>query len=278
MAVIFTMSANSATCQATEITWYASGNGGIVAAGPRASVQAGLDILSKGGNAVDAAVAAIFNLAVSDYGSFCIGGEVPFMFYNVSTGKVKVFNGMGGAPGDRKAIDWFYTNGIPEERSGIKLSTVPSAISTLLTALELNGTMSFEQVIAPTLALLDSGGEEWYANLAGTFRRLITTEKNTSGSREQKIKAARDRFYKGDIADELNDYYISSGAFLRKSDLEAHVTTIEKPVTIKYRGYDVYKCNTWTQGPVLLQSLRTSGKIRSEIHGIFLSRLYPCDC
>jgi len=271
LTLLFGMTTYSAACQATEITWYASGNGGIVAAGPRASVQAGLDILSKGGNAVDAAVAAIFNLAVSDYGSFCIGGEVPFMFYNVSTGKVKVFNGMGGAPGDRKATDWFYTNGIPEERRGIKLSTVPSAISTLLTALELNGTMSFEQVIAPTLALLDSGSEKWHANLAGTFRRLIITEKNTSGSRGGKIKAARDRFYKGDIADELNDYYISSGAFLRKSDLEAHVTTIEKPVTIKYRGYDMYKCNTWTQGPVLLQSLRILERFDLKSMGFFSS-------
>ena len=53
--LLFGMTTYSAACQATEITWYASGNGGIVAAGPRASVQAGLEILSKGGNAVDAA-------------------------------------------------------------------------------------------------------------------------------------------------------------------------------------------------------------------------------
>jgi gamma-glutamyltranspeptidase/glutathione hydrolase len=263
------LSAYSATCQTTDITWYASGNGGIVAAGPKASVQAGLDILSNGGNAVDGAVAVIFNLAVSDYGSFCIGGEVPFMFYSASNGKVIVLNGMGSAPADQKAIDWFYTNGIPAERSGIMLSTVPSAISTLLAALEFKGTMSFEQVIAPTLNLLDSGGQEWYANLAGTFRRLIYTEKNQSGTREQKIRAARDRFYKGDIADELNEYYISSGGFLRKSDLEAHITTIEEPVTINYRGYDVFKCNTWTQGPVLLQSLKLIEKFDLKSMGFF---------
>ena len=271
LALLFVMAVYSAKCHANEITWYASGNGGIVAAGPKPSVQAGLDILSKGGNAVDGAVATIFNLAVSDYGSFCIGGEVPFMFYSANTGKVIVFNGMGGAPADLKAIEWFYTNGIPEERKGIKLSTVPSAISTLLTALELKGTMSFEQVIAPTLALLDVGGQEWYANLAGTFRKLIDAEKTTSGSREQKIKAARDRFYKGDIADELDNYYISSGGFLRKSDLEAHTTTIEKPVTINYRGYDVFKCNTWTQGPVLLQSLKLLEKFDLKSMGFFTS-------
>ena len=97
-----------------QLTWHASGNGGVVAAGPEESALAGLDILSKGGNAVDGAVAVIFNHAVSDYGMFSIGGEVPFMFYNSVTGNVLVFNGMGGAPLDQKAIDWYYENGMPD--------------------------------------------------------------------------------------------------------------------------------------------------------------------
>lgn len=238
----------------SELTWFASGNGGVVAGGTSPSTLAGIDMLSKGGNAVDAAVAVLFNLAVSDYGNFNIGGEVPIMVYSTNTGKVKVFNGMGGAPKDKDAINWYYKNGIPKK--GIKASTVPSAVSTCLAALEQDGTMSFEQVITPTLSFLDTGEKSWYVNLAITLRKLIDTEKKTVGSREEKIKAARDRFYKGDIADELNNYYISSGGFLRKADLESHKTIVEEPVTINYHGYDVYKCNTWTQGPVLLQSLR----------------------
>ncbi|HLP71883.1 MAG TPA: gamma-glutamyltransferase [Bacteroidales bacterium] len=242
-------------CSTPEIKWFAEGNGGIVAAGPEPSVQAGLEILSLGGNAADAGVATVFNLTVSDFGSTCIGGEVPFMYYDAKTQKVTVLNGMGGAPLDSTAIAGFLQKGIPIEKEGIKVSTVPSLISTLLKALELKGTMSFEQVIAPTLRLLDQGGEEWYPALASTFRRLIETEKNTPGTREEKILAARDRFYKGDIADQLNDYYVSSGAYLRKTDLEAHTTLVEEPVTVGYRGYDIYKCGPWTQGPVLLQSL-----------------------
>jgi gamma-glutamyltranspeptidase/glutathione hydrolase len=238
----------------SDLTWHASGNGGIVAAGPSASVKAGLDILNKGGNAVDGAVAVIFNLAVSDYGMFCIGGEVPFMLYDADKGKVIVYNGMGGAPLDKKAIEWYYANGIPGK--GIRAATVPSAVSTCLAALEQKGTMSLEQVLAPTLALLDSGSVNWYKNLAVTLRKLISTEKDTPGTRQEKIRAARDRFYKGDIADELNEYYISSGAFLRKADLENHETIVEEPVSVQYRGYDVNKCNTWTQGPVLQQTLR----------------------
>jgi gamma-glutamyltranspeptidase / glutathione hydrolase len=253
-AVLIVMTTFIKASLAAELTWYASGNGGVVAAGPQASALAGIEMLNEGGNAVDGAVASIFNLAVSEYGSFCIGGEVPLMFYSASAGKVMVFNGMGGAPADPKAIEWYYAHGIPG--SGIRSATVPSAVSTCLTALEMKGTMSFEQVIAPTLKLLDGGGQKWYGNLAKTLRKLIDSEKNMPGTREQKIRAARDRFYKGDIADELNNFYISSGAFLRKSDLEAHTTTIEEPVAIQYRGYDVYKCNTWTQGPVLLQTLK----------------------
>jgi gamma-glutamyltranspeptidase / glutathione hydrolase len=252
---------------ADKLTWYASGKGGAVAAGPAVSAQTGKDILSKGGNAIDGAVAVIFNLAVSDYGFFCIGGEVPFMFYSASEGKVMVFNGMGGAPKDQDAIDWYYANGIP--KTGIRAATVPSAVSTCLTALELKGTMTFEQVITPTLALLDTGKLSWKPKLAVTLRKLIETEKNTPGTREQKIRAARDRFYKGDIADELNSYYISSGAFLRKADLEAHTTTIEEPVSINYRGYSVYKCNTWTQGPVFLQTLRLLENFNLKPMGFF---------
>ncbi len=256
-------------CFSQELTWFASGNGGIVAAGPQESARAGINILHQGGNAVDAAVATIFNLAVSDYGMFCIGGEAPFMFYEKNTGNIMVFNGMGGAPLDSNAIKWYYENEIPV--SGIRSATVPSAISTLLTALELKGTMSFQIVIGPTLALLDKGGKPWYSPLAATLRKLIQTETSFNGSREEKIKAARDRFYKGDIADELHNYYISSGGFLRKSDLEAHETIIEDPVTIRYRGYDVYKCNTWTQGPVLLQSLKLLENYDLKSMGFFSS-------
>jgi gamma-glutamyltranspeptidase/glutathione hydrolase len=268
---ILVMAINLFTCfttySADKLTWYASGNGGVVAAGPSASAKAGIEILNQGGNAIDGAVAVIFNLAVSDYGMFCIGGEVPFMLFDTGTGKVIVYNGMGVAPKDPEAIKWYYANGIPSK--GIKAATVPSAVSTCLTALEQKGTMSFAQVIAPTLALLDTGKLVWYKNLAATLRKLVSTEQNSSGTREEKIRVARDRFYKGDIADELEKYYISSGAFLRKKDLETYKTYSEEAVSIQYKGYSVNKCNTWTQGPVLLQSLRLLENFDLKAMGFF---------
>jgi gamma-glutamyltranspeptidase/glutathione hydrolase len=238
-----------------EITWKGSGKGGAVAAGKGPSTAAGIHILEQGGNAADAAVATLIALSVTDFGLFCIGAEIPFIFYDAKTNQVKVLCGLGRAPLDPKAIEWYYANKIPDTPD-IKAAPVPGAISLYFKALELYGTMSFEQVVAPTLALLDAGNLPWHKALAKTLRRLIEREKNTDGTREQKLQAARNRFYKGDIADELAMFYKEKGHFLTKKDLEAYETLVEEPVSVNYRGYKVYKCNTWTQGPYLCQTLR----------------------
>lgn len=242
-------------CQGGVITWKASGNGGAVAAGKMNSVAAGLEILEDGGNAADAAAATLLALAVTDYGLFAIGGEVPLIIYDAQREEVKVLCGLGTAPHDPAAIEWFYENGIPAKGS-MKSAPVPGAIDLCVTALKLYGTMSFERVVAPTLTLLDSGRRDWHAHLASTLRKLVERERQTAGSREDKLVAVRDRFYKGDIADELEAWYIEQGAFLRKSDLAAHFTRVEDPISVNYRGYTVHKCNTWTQGPYLCQTLR----------------------
>jgi len=235
--------------------WHASGKKGAVAAGRPESVEAGIKILNQGGNAADAAAATLLALAVTDHGAFAIGGEVPLIIYDRNREEVKVLSGLGSAPLDTGAINWYHTNGIPSG-GDIKAAPVPGALSLCITLVKLYGTMTFEQVVAPALALLDAGGEDWYGPMAGTFRKLTETERNATGSREDKLQAARDRFYKGDIADSLAAYYQRSGGFLRKADLAAHETRIEDPVSVHYRGYTVYKCNTWTQGPMLLQILR----------------------
>src|SRR5262245_36979263 len=161
---------------------------------------------------------------------------------------------MGSAPLDPRAIDWYMANGIP--KSGIRAAAVPAALSACFALLKLYGTMSFERVSQPALTLLAPGKEEWHADLATTFRRLIERERETPGTREDKLQAARDRFYKGDIARELDAWYVEQGSFLRFADLAAHETHLEEPATASYRGYTVCKCGPWTQGPYLLQALR----------------------
>ena len=248
------LSSVSAT-PAAEITWRGSGKGGAVAAGRPDSVAAGMQMLKQDGNAADAAAATLLALAVTDYGLFAMGGEVPLLIYDARQKQVKVLCGLGSAPLDPQAIEWFYEHGIPANGS-MKSAPVPGAIDLIVTVLRLYGTMSFSQVVAPTLKLLDAGQPPWHRDLAVTLRKLTEIERATEGTREEKLVAARDRFYKGDIADELDRWYRETGAFLRKRDLAAHTTRVEDPVSVRYRGYTVYKCGPWTQGPYLCQSLR----------------------
>ena len=238
-----------------QITWKGSGVGGAVAAGEADSVAAGIRILEKGGNAADAAAATLLALAVTDYGLFAIGGEVPLIIYDAGKKEVKVLSGLGAAPLDPKAIQWYYKNGIPANGS-MKSALVPGAVDLVVTALKLYGTVSFKQAVQPTLDLLDAEAEPWHADLAVTLRKLVAREAETAGSRREKLTAVRDRFYKGDIADDLEAWYIKSGAFLRKSDLENHRTRVEDPVSVTYRGYTIFKCGPWTQGPYLCQTLK----------------------
>ena len=175
---------------AEVITWKATGKGGAVAAGKINSVAAGMQILEEGGNASDAAVATLLALTVTDYGLFAIGGEVPLIIYDAKTQQVKVLCGLGGAPLDPTAIDWFYENGIPAKGS-MKSAPVPGAVDLCVTALRLYGTMSFEQVVQPTMTLLDSGQKQWHADQLDTIRKLVQREKETKGSRDQKLTAVQ---------------------------------------------------------------------------------------
>ncbi|HYM05048.1 MAG TPA: gamma-glutamyltransferase [Terriglobales bacterium] len=248
----------------------ASGNKGLVVSGRAAATNAGIQMLEHGGNAADAGAATLLALSVTYVGAFCIGGEVPVLIYDAARKDVKVLAGQGAAPLDPKAIDWYMTNGIPG--TDVRSAAVPAALDLIVTLLKLYGTRSFEEAVQPTLAILDAGGASWYidtsdgrkietgknwqAELAVTFRKLVEAERKAGGSRNDRLQAVADRFYRGDIADALERWYIAQGGFLRKADLAAHRTRVEDPVYANYRGYTVYKCGPWTQGPYLLETLR----------------------
>lgn len=244
---------------ARQIGWNAASKSGVVAAGAADAVAAGIAILEQDGNAADAAAATILALNVTDHGACSIGGEVPVLIYDSQRQEVKSLSGQGGAPLSPQAIDWYMQNGIPNH--DIKMAPVPAVVDLCITMLQRYGTKSFGEIIAPTLALLDRGKEAWHPLLAVTLRRMVEEEANTVGSREARMQAACDRFYgrnaeRNDIAEEIEAFYIKQGGFLRRQDLAAHKTLIEEPVSVNYRGYTVYKCGTWTQGPFLCQALR----------------------
>lgn len=249
-----------ATTSDQTMGWKATGTAGVVAAGGADAVAAGIKMLEDDGNAADAAVATILALNVTDHGDCSIGGEVPLLIYDAQKQEVKALSGQGRAPLSQEAIDWYMNHGIPGN-GDIKMAPVPSVVDLCITTLQRYGTRMLGDVVAPALALLDKGTEVWQPKLANTLHRMVETERLTPGSREEKLQAATDRFYgrnrcRSDIADELEEYYIEKGGFLRKTDLAAHVTTIEDPVTVEYRGYTICKCGPWTQGPFLCQALR----------------------
>ena len=141
------------------------------------------------------------------------------------------------------------------------MAPVPSVVDLCITMLQQYGTNTFEKTVTPTLDLLAADEESWHNDLAKTLTRMIEEERRTDGNREERLQGACDRFYGrlqhgNDIADELEEFYVQQGGFLRRSDLAAHKTLIEQPVSINYKGYAVYKCGPWTQGPYLCQALK----------------------
>jgi gamma-glutamyltranspeptidase/glutathione hydrolase len=96
------------------------------------------------------------------------------------------------------------------------------------------------------------------ADLAATLRKLVEAEKQALAggkSRTEAIQAAYDRFYRGDIAQEFVRGTQEQGGLITLADLAQWRPLVEAPLRTNYRGVDVYKLDTWTQGPALLQSL-----------------------
>lgn len=238
---------------AEPIGWKAEGSAGAVSAGGAEAVAAGIEILQAGGNAADAAAATILALSVTDASAFCFGGEVPMLVYDAQRKTVDVVAGMGVAP--RLATREFFAarGGIPG--TGLEPAAVPAAPDAVIVLLERYGTMRLREVAVPMLRLLDRGQESWHPQLAATVREMCQAE-SQAADRLQGLRRAADCFYRGPIARRLAAWCEANGGLIRYADLATHVTRIEQPFHVSYRGYEVYKCGFWTQGPYLLQTLR----------------------
>jgi len=95
-------------------------------------------------------------------------------------------------------------------------------------------------------------------DLAATLRKLVEAERSALAagkSRKEAIRAAQDRFYRGDIAKDLVASVRSQGGLFTESDLAGWKVLVEEPVATSYKGIEVYKLTAWTQGPVMLQTL-----------------------
>ena len=265
---------------------------GIVAGGRNFSVAAGLRMLERGGNAVDAGVAAVFAASVVEISHFGFGGECPLMIYDAKTKKVVVVNGQGPAP-KAASPDLFKEKG-KVDANGPLAATVPAVMDALAIALAEYGTMRLEAVMAPAIAYADGfpmyaflrgylvrerkATEKWewskktyypdgripevgeifrQPNLAATLREIVAAERaafEKTRDRKAAIMAGRDAFYKGPIARRIAEADRAAGGVLAYDDLAGFHGRVEEPVKTTFHGYDIFKAGPWDQGPVLLQT------------------------
>jgi len=255
VAVLSAVAANAQ--QTAGEFWKARGHQGAVAVGAAEAADAAIDVLRNGGNAVDAAVAALLVQSVVESGNFCFGGEVPILVYHARRRVVEVISGQGTAP--RLAnVDYFEKekHGRIPGSGDPTTAAVPGTIDAYVTALDRYGTMTFAEVAQPALAVLDRSDKDWRPDLAKTIRRLIEAERHATDDRRRGLRMVADCFYRGPIARDLDAWGRAHGGLIRYTDLATHVTRVEEPLAIEYRGYTVYKCGAWTQGPYLLETLR----------------------
>ena len=237
--------------------WKAEGRQAAVVAGGAEAADAAVEVLRNNGNAADAAVAALLVLSVTDAGNFCFGGEVPLLVYDARRDVVETICGLGAAP-RLATVDYFarHKGGRIPADNDPTTAAVPGAPDAMLTALDRFGTKTLGEVARPMLAALDRGSQTWHPQLAARVRRMIDAERAAGSDRRRGLRLAADCFYRGSIARELDAWSRSHGGLLRYSDLATHVTRIEDPAAIEYRGHRVLKCGPWTQGPMLLETLQ----------------------
>jgi gamma-glutamyltranspeptidase/glutathione hydrolase len=271
-----------------------AGPSGGVSTGHPLTTASAFAILLKGGNAFDAGVASLLTGGVLEQDLYSLGGEALVLVYPKKEGKVTSIVGQGWAP-KAVDVDWYVSRKKTLDGSGLDPAVVPGAIHAALTVLERWGTMSFEEVAASAIAYAEHGfpmrtstarsirnqqklfdqfpanKTYWYKadgsqyqpgetvklpSLARTLKRMVEAERAAKGKgRAAGIVAARDRFYKGDIAREMVAFLQKHNAPFDLTDFAEYFARIEEPAKTTYRGYTVYKHGFGSQGPVLLQTL-----------------------
>ncbi len=265
----------------------------MVSAGHYLAAGAGFRILEAGGNAIDAGVAAGLCINVVEADLTNLGGVAPIMIFRSDAGTVETISGLGWWPRATDP-DLFHRKYGGRIRRGIHRCVIPAAIDAWLTALEKHGTMTLAQIAEPAIELAEEGFpmhsvmwetlskknalhavRSWPStrkvflrdglpiptgsrvvqrDLGKTLRLLVEAERGVR-SREDGIRAARDRFYRGDIAEAMAKFSAQEGGWITKEDLSEFHVEIEKPLKTTYRGYEVHACGVWCQGPVVLQTL-----------------------
>ena len=259
---------------------------GMVCTSVPAATQVGLDILKRGGSAIDAAIAANATLGLMEPVSNGIGGDLFAIVYSAKEKKLYGLNGSGRSP-----LGLSY-EGMKAELTRLKRETIPpqgmlpiSVPGTVDAWAELHkkfGKLSLGDDLAPAIHYAEEGfpvtetiayywafGPRIYKDLPGAFLQTYTLDgkgrtpakgdvfKNPALANTLRLisQQGRDAYYKGDIADKIDTFMQANGGYLRKADFEKHTSTWVEPVSVNYRGYDVFELPPNGQGIATLQML-----------------------
>ncbi|HEV8483141.1 MAG TPA: gamma-glutamyltransferase [Blastocatellia bacterium] len=252
---------------------------GMVASSQPLASQVGLEILKRGGNAVDAAIAMAAVLNVTEPMMTGIGGDMFALVYWSKTGELKGLNGSGRAP-RALTLDYFAKKGISSmPAAGMETVTVPGAFDGWVTLIEKYGTMKLADLLAPAIAYAEDGfpvmektADDWQTEVpklqksaAGAANYLVDgraprageifRQKNLANTFRILARGGRDAFYKGEIARSIADYCKKNAGFITMEDLAAHHSDWVEPIATTYRGYKVYEIPPNGQGLTALLML-----------------------
>lgn len=264
-----------------------------VSSGHYLASAAAMQILQRGGNAIDAGVTAAMALAVLQPDMVSFAGVAPTLVYLSRENRVVSLAGLGYWPAATDKARLMKEGGgrVPE---GLLRTVLPAAPATHIEALKRYGTISFAEAATPAMQLARDGFavypvlagntrkhadkyRRWPSNAAiflpgnqplivgSVFRQadlaksiagMIDAERAAGGTRAAGLQAAHDYFYRGPIADAVHDYHVKHGGFMRKSDMAAYATPVEESIHCRYKDIDVHGCDVWCQSIVLLESLK----------------------
>ncbi len=260
------------------------GQNGMVATSQPLATQVGLDILKNGGNAIDAAIAANAALGLMEPTGCGIGGDLFAIIWDAKTQKLYGLNASGRSPKDL-TLAYFENKGMTKIPSlGPLPVSVPGAVDGWFELHTKFGSKPMSEILAPAIDYANKGFPltqliSWYLNRSVTYYQsqgypnIEDTYINQNGGKlpnegeiyknpylaetyRQLAKGGRDAFYKGAIAETIANFIKSEGGFLSKNDLATHQSEWVEPVSINYRGYDVWELPPNGQGIAALQMLQ----------------------
>jgi gamma-glutamyltranspeptidase / glutathione hydrolase len=254
-------------------------HGMVVTSDPLAA-QAGLEILRKGGNAIDAAVATGAVLDVTSQNDTGIGGDLFALVYVAKDKKLYALNSAGWAP-----TGWtpeFFTKQLAQTRvpqNGVNSATVPGAISGYDALMKRFGTMTFNDTFERAAQIAEEGwglAERRHSDLRGatnglradpdskaTFLNgedapaLYSIIRNPGLAKALRLiqKQGRDGFYRGEIADAIVAKVTKNGGVMTKQDLSEFQSEWVEPITTNYHGHDIFELPPPGQGFAALEML-----------------------